>query len=50
MHDNQRDNLFSQKNEPCDEPIYNLDDLLKQCTPEKRHESIEFGIVGKELI
>lgn len=27
-----------------------LEDLLSRCTPENRHEEIDFGIVGRELI
>ena len=28
---------------------FTLEDLLSQCKPENRHETVEFGIVGKEL-
>jgi antitoxin MazE len=27
-----------------------LEQLLSRCTPENRHEEIDFGIVGRELI
>ena len=29
---------------------YELDTLIDKCTPDKRHEEIDFGVVGKELI
>lgn len=29
---------------------YSLDELLAQCKPENRHEEIDFGVEGKELI
>ncbi|MCP1322072.1 hypothetical protein [Bacillus sp. S0628] len=29
---------------------YSLGELLDQCKPENRHEEVEFGIEGKELI
>lgn len=29
---------------------YSLEDLLTQCKPENRHEEIDFGVAGKELI
>lgn len=29
---------------------YTLEELLKQCKPENRHEEIDFGIEGEELI
>lgn len=29
---------------------YNLEELLDQCNEENRHEFIDFGIEGKELI
>lgn len=29
---------------------YSLEDLLAQCKPENRHEEIDFGVEGKELI
>ena len=29
---------------------YSLDELLEQCSPEKRHQEIDFGVEGKELI
>lgn len=29
---------------------YSLEDLLAQCNPENRHEEIDFGVEGKELI
>lgn len=29
---------------------YSLDDLLAQCKPENRHDEIDFGIEGNELI
>ena len=32
------------------EPTYTLEELLENCRPENRHEPIEFGIAGKELI
>lgn len=28
---------------------FTLEDLLSQCKPENRHETVDFGIVGKEL-
>lgn len=28
---------------------FTLEELLSQCKPENRHETVEFGIVGKEL-
>lgn len=29
---------------------YSLDDLLAQCKPENRHEEVDFGVEGRELI
>lgn len=29
---------------------YSLEDLLAQCKPEQRHEEIDFGTTGKEMI
>lgn len=29
---------------------YTLEELLEQCNPEDRHEEIDFGIEGRELI
>lgn len=29
---------------------YSLEELLSKCKPERRHEEIDFGIEGRELI
>lgn len=29
---------------------YTLEELLEKCTPENRHEEIDFGRVGRELL
>lgn len=31
-------------------PEYTLEELLQGCTPEKRHDVVELGIYGEELI
>ena len=36
--------------EQQNESTYTLEELLENCKPEDRHEPIEFGITGKELI
>lgn len=36
---------------PKKQPIkYSLEELLAQCSAEKRHQEIDFGVEGKELI
>ncbi|RYL93511.1 AbrB/MazE/SpoVT family DNA-binding domain-containing protein [Sporolactobacillus sp. THM7-4] len=42
--DNQELRLVKKKRKPT------LQELLSQCKPENRHEEIDFGIVGRELI
>jgi antitoxin MazE len=31
-------------------PEYTLEELLEQCKPDNKHEEIDFGIEGNELI
>jgi antitoxin MazE len=30
--------------------VYSLEELLAQCTPERAHEELDFGVEGNELI
>lgn len=45
-----KDESINYQHEDSKQPTYTLEELLKQCTSDKQHEPIEFGIAGKELL